>query len=183
MDEDWKSLYDYLIIEQNHRGKVISFFDIPFIVGNCEAFYEFYIFNSYNFNIIDVQIKLVNFLDRNHNNVSVANFVCKINNFESFKNGMKELNSKIKSDNWVIYNYKLVSSEKYKNKVKFSKLFKSENIDKCWVCLEYCLPNEHLFCQHLIHYKCAETCFRMNNYVFTCGICKGINSRDYIRVS
>lgn len=181
MDEDWKSLYDYLVSSDNLRYKTVSFIDLPFIIGGCEGFYEFYVFKSHNFNIIDVQIKLNHFVDKQNNHVTVSNFFCRVNDFNNFYRGMKEFNSKIKSNDWIVYNHKLMSVKKYENKIKFGRLFKSENIDKCWICLEYCLPQEHCSCQHLIHFKCAENYLKKNNYVFVCGICKN-TTYDYISI-
>jgi hypothetical protein len=181
-DETIQLLYDYLITEIDSEEKIYSFIDIPFSIGDCEIYCEFYIFNSFHLKFIDIKVRLLHFLNNDHEHIVIENYFCNINDFNNFKKIMKNLNSKIESKDWIIYDQKIISIKNYEIKIKCAKFFKNINIDKCWICLDYCLPNDHLKCKHLIHLKCAENFFKKNNYSFTCGICKKTKYYNFIKL-
>lgn len=91
---------------------------------------------------------------------------------ESLENGTK-----------VFMNRTIMDKKEYDAKIALNMLLNKNKMDKCWICLDYCLPEENIrnitnseqSCGHVVH----SSCFRLyqqkmdiNEDDVKCGICK-----------
>ena len=156
----------YTDITFHSRCCKLDLIDCMFKIDDCECFYRFFS----DRNLIYGEISLKHFTSSLCDNQTLSYFVCKKDLYE-FENMIERM--KIISKNSVIVGNKLRSKKYYEKSKKYCELFDIE-LDKCWICYEEALNVEHLKCGHVIHTKCAEKYFKINNH-FKCGICKEKN--------
>lgn len=173
----------------------LQFTELPFEIDGCTCYYCFSIIkpifiidneeerNKYSYINIGIRIENVVWSDCCDDDIilSLKTFSFK-DGVEKFQDIINKLNSKRKN-NKIIRNsdgVELIDIEEYNESINYATLFDIE-LDKCYVCLEYCLPHEKLFCNHYVHMKCAYQLYKHNkNMFYKCGICRQETKRLYL---
>ena len=196
--EDYKVLYDEIMdmyddvkddLENFESTGEYEMDDYPFKINNCECYYSFNLRKTYkNELVIDINIKLkdVKYSECSDYNINCSFEISELN-LESFKEKFDAINTrKIRKDNVLVYlgedfhSIALLTEKQYKKRISLSKLFFSkEEMNKCYVCLNWTLPSERTLCGHNIHIQCALQQYNHMDSIpndeqpyFKCGICR-----------